>query len=141
MAAVDSFDENWDLVDGAQWNNDAVISIIYEAPGLRGTGSRTSMVDRHNVETGVIMNRFSNKKWVVVKRSSFTLTGETDSYDATYVGVPMRARASVPTMPPNGGAALSVRAPAPTWGSSTSRAAVIRSHGMRRNLLRGTRRS
>ena len=74
------------------------------------------MFGRHNVETGFVMTRFSRNKWKVTERSSFNATGESDSYDATYVGVKMRSKSSVPLLPSQERSGIIGQSPSPPAG-------------------------
>ena len=56
------------------------------------------MFARINVETVLVMTKFSNHKWKVTERSNVNLTGEENSHDATHSGVPIRNRNSLPRL-------------------------------------------
>jgi len=86
------------IVGAAQWANDSEVTIIFQAPKKEPTGGRANMFARSNVETVLVMTKFSNNKWKVTERSDFNLTGEENSHDATYSGVPIRNRNSLPRL-------------------------------------------
>ena len=74
------------------------------------------MFARHNIESGYVLSRFSSNKWKVTDRSSFNVTGEANSYDATYTGVPMRVRSSVPLLPAKEREEIIGQSPSPPAG-------------------------
>ena len=74
------------------------------------------MFSRRNVETGFVMTRFNKNKWKVSDRETFNTTGEKDSHDTTYTGVPIRVRSSLPLLPAQERSTIVGASPCPPAG-------------------------
>ena len=74
------------------------------------------MFARRNIENGYVLTRFSATNWKVTERSEYNLTGEENSHDATYSGVPIRIRNSLPRMIQDEREAIIGQSPIPPEG-------------------------
>jgi hypothetical protein len=105
-----------DIVQENEWLHCSPLSLVFKAPKKPTTGGRLNLFSRKNVEDGILQARFSSNKWKVKERKDFNIAGETDSYDASYTGIPYRSRYSLPLLPANERAVIVGAAPCPVPG-------------------------